>query len=58
MGYWELIDAHFKHNTLVSQHIDSYNQFIEERLPQLIEENNVIDPEVGQLVIEIKDYHL
>ena len=58
MGYWELVDAYFKNETLVSQQIDSYNQFVEERIPEIIEEHSTIDPEVGDLVIEVKGHHI
>ena len=58
MGYWELVEAYFRSDNVVTQHLESYNQFVEERLPEIIEEHSVIDPEVGDLVIEIKDHKL
>lgn len=55
---WEVVEAYFREYTPVSQQIESYNQFITERLPEIIEEHSTIDPEVGNLVIEVKDFHL
>jgi DNA-directed RNA polymerase beta subunit len=58
MDRWALIDAYFRDETVVSQQIESYNQFIHETIPDVIEENQVIDPEVGDFRIELKGVHL
>ena len=41
---WKLIDKYFKDNTncLVSHHLDSYNEFIRNGIPQIFRENNPI----------------
>ncbi len=56
--WWELVDAYYRDHTLVSQHIESYNQFVEETIPEIIEENSVIDPGIGNFRIEIRGFHL
>ncbi len=58
MSYWSLVDAYYKDHSVATQHIESYNQFVEERIREIIEEHSVIDPEVGDVVIEIKDFYL
>ena len=58
MDRWALIDAYFQDETLVTQQIESYNQFINETIPDIVEENKVIDPEVGDFKIELKDIHI
>ncbi len=58
MDRWALIDAYFRDETLVSQQIESYNQFVNETIPEIIEENQVIDPEVGDFRIELKGVHI
>ncbi len=58
MDTWALIEAQFRDETLVSQQIDSYNQFVEETIPEIIEENSVIDPEIGDFKIELKGVHI
>ena len=41
---WDLIDVYFKENshTLVRHHIDSYNQFVEEDISQILRDNNPV----------------
>ncbi len=58
MSYWELIDAYFRDESFVTQQIESYNQFVNETIPAIIEEQSVIDPEMGDFKIELRGVHL
>ena len=58
MDRWAVVDAYFRDETLVTQQIESYNQFVHEVIPEIIEEQGVIDPELGDFKIELKGVHL
>jgi len=51
---WALLDAFFKENGLVRQHLDSYNAYIAKGLMDVITEVNQIEPEVGHVNLKIK----
>ncbi len=40
MYHWELVEALFKENPLVKQHIDSYNEFVNNKIHTIIQELN------------------
>ncbi|MEM4634162.1 MAG: hypothetical protein QW275_03340, partial [Candidatus Anstonellaceae archaeon] len=42
----ELLTAYFKENSLVKQHLDSYNKFIEHGLQQVVDRIGIIEPSV------------
>jgi len=46
---WSLMEAFFRERGLVRQHLDSYNEFIEHGLQEIIDE-------VGEIQIEIPEY--
>ncbi|MFA4906826.1 MAG: DNA-directed RNA polymerase subunit B'' [archaeon] len=52
---WPLINAYFRENNLAKQEIDSFNQFIEKKLPEIVEENKVINPRIEEVRVEISD---
>ncbi len=47
MDTWEPLEAFFREKGLVRQHLDSYNDFIENRLQIIIDEMEKIDLDVG-----------
>ncbi len=51
--YWPLIDAHFKNRGLASQEIASFNQFVEKKLHEIVEENKIISPKIEEVRIEL-----
>ena len=45
---WKVIDAYFSQHGLVSQQIGSFNQFVEKKIQEIIDENKtiIIDPDI------------
>jgi DNA-directed RNA polymerase beta subunit len=39
---WKVLDVYFKDTSLVRHQLESYNDFIETLIPQIIERNNPI----------------
>lgn len=52
---WPLINSYFRDNNLAQQEIDSFNQFIEKKLPEIVAENNVISPRIEEVRIELSE---
>ena len=46
MDTWPLLEAFFKEKGLVRQHLDSYDDFIEQKLQQVIDEATGIELEI------------
>ncbi len=49
---WALVEAFFKEKGLVRQHLDSYNDFIENRLQQVIDDIGGIDLDIEGIHVE------
>lgn len=49
---WPLLETFFKEKGLVRQHLDSYNDFIEHKLQQIIDETGGIELEIEGLYIK------
>lgn len=52
---WELIESYFKNRNIAQMEIDSYNQFIDNRLSEIVKENNLIVPKIEEVRIELSD---
>lgn len=52
---WPLIDAYFRDRNLAKMEIDSFNQFVEKKLDEIIEENKEIIPKIEEVKIELSD---
>ncbi|HNV01259.1 MAG TPA: DNA-directed RNA polymerase subunit B'' [archaeon] len=52
---WELIESYFKNRNIAQMEIDSYNQFIDNRLTEIVKENNLIVPKIEEVRIELSD---
>lgn len=50
---WEIVEAYFKSRGLVRQHLDSFNDFIKNRLQEIIDEQGEIDTEIPGLKIKL-----
>ncbi|MFH1751646.1 MAG: DNA-directed RNA polymerase subunit B'' [archaeon] len=48
-----LIDAFYREHNFVKQEIDSFNQFIEEKIDEIIEENKFISSKIEEVKIEL-----
>ncbi len=50
---WPLIYDYFKEKSFAEQEINSFNQFVEEKLPQIVKENGEIVPKIEEVRVEI-----
>ncbi len=55
MKNWSLIESHFKDKTFVDQEILSFNQFVDEKLSEIVDENNAISPKIEEVRVELSD---
>ncbi|MEW6295385.1 MAG: DNA-directed RNA polymerase subunit B'' [Candidatus Diapherotrites archaeon] len=55
MKYWPLINSYYRDRNIAQQEIDSFNQFIDEKLNQIVEENKLIVPKIEEVRIELAD---
>ncbi|MDP2974088.1 MAG: DNA-directed RNA polymerase subunit B, partial [Candidatus Diapherotrites archaeon] len=55
MRNWELIESYFRNKNFAQMEIDSFNQFVEKKLPEIIDENREIVPKIEEVRIEISD---
>lgn len=51
MDRWALVDAFFQKHSMIQHQLDSYNQLISERIPEIVEETGVIETGVGEFSI-------
>ena len=59
MGFgWELIKSYYKNNNVIQQNIDSYNQFIFVKVPQIIRENASILSRVEDVEIKLNNVQI
>ena len=50
---WVIIEAFFKEKGLVRQHLDSYNDFIENKLQEIVDEVKVIETDIAGYYIKL-----
>ncbi len=50
---WTLIEAFFKEKGLVRQHLDSYNDFIENKLQEIVDEQGIIETDIPAFYIRL-----
>ena len=55
MKNWELLDSYFRNRNFAQMEINSFNQFIEKKLPEIVEENKAIVPKIEEVKIELAD---
>ncbi|MCD6247643.1 MAG: DNA-directed RNA polymerase subunit B'' [Candidatus Diapherotrites archaeon] len=53
MDTWPLIESFFRGKSIAEQEIKSFNQFVDEKLPQIVNENQVIVPKIEEVRVEI-----
>ncbi|MFA5108638.1 MAG: DNA-directed RNA polymerase subunit B'' [Candidatus Micrarchaeia archaeon] len=49
----ELLESYFKENSLVKQHLDSYNKFVENGMQQIIDRIGVIKPSIEGFELQL-----
>jgi len=52
MDGWALINSYFRDNNIAQMEIDSFNQFVEKKLPEIIEENKEVVPKIEEVKVE------
>lgn len=55
---WVLVEAYLKEKELVSQHLDSFNDFIENRLQRIIDEIGEIDPGLEHFKVRLGEIRI
>ncbi len=53
MVYHELTEAYLRQKSLVQQNLDSYNQFLEEKMQEIVDAQGVIEPQVEGYLIKL-----
>ncbi len=51
-NYWPLVDAYFKNRNFAQMEIDSFNQFVDKKLNEILDENKEIVPKIEEVKIE------
>ncbi len=51
---WPLIEAYFRNRNFAQMEIDSFNQFIDKKLDEIVEENKAISPKIEEVKIELE----
>jgi len=54
----ELIDAYFANKTFAQMEIESYNQFIQQKVPEILEENKIVIPKMEEVRLEFSDIEI
>jgi len=55
---WELIEAYFRNKNFAQMEIESFDQFIEKKLKEIVEENGEIVPKIEEVRIELSDIEI
>ena len=58
MDTWALIDSYFHGKNFAQMEIDSFNQFVEKKLSEIVEENKEIVPKIEEVRIELSDIEI
>ena len=49
---WELINSYFRDRRIAQMEIDSFNQFVDKKLSEIIHENNEVIPKIEEVRVE------
>ncbi|MDD5148523.1 MAG: DNA-directed RNA polymerase subunit B'' [Candidatus ainarchaeum sp.] len=58
MQNWELVEAYFKGRNFAQMEIDSFNQFVDKKLNEIVEENKEIIPKIEEVRIELSNIEI
>ena len=53
MDRWEIVNSYFKNRNFAQMEINSFNQFVEKKLSEILEENKSIVPKIEEVKIEL-----
>src|SRR3989344_6973929 len=51
---WSVINSYFRDRSIAKMEIDSFNQFVEKKLPEIIVENNEVTPKIEEVRVEFE----
>ncbi len=54
-SHWPLIESYFSEKAMAKQEIDSYNQFLDQKLSEIVEENKTVTPKIEEVKIEFSN---
>ncbi len=52
-NYWPLLESYFREKSFAKQEIDSFNYFLDYKLPQIVEENKTVTPKIEEVKLEL-----
>lgn len=55
---WTLIDSYFRDRNIAQMEIDSFNQFVEKKLPEIVSENDEVIPKIEEVKVEFDKIHV
>jgi DNA-directed RNA polymerase subunit B" len=58
MYYWDVVESFFKENPLVKQHLDSYNEFVNNKIHKVIDELKTVETNKEGYVIKLHKIRL
>jgi DNA-directed RNA polymerase subunit B len=53
MDGWSLINSYFKNRNFAQMEIDSFNQFVDKKLYEILDENKTVSPKIEEVRIEL-----
>ncbi|MEK6942161.1 MAG: DNA-directed RNA polymerase subunit B'' [archaeon] len=53
MDRWEIVNSYFKNRNFAQMEINSFNQFVEKKLSEILDENKSIVPKIEEVKIEL-----
>ena len=53
MDGWSLINAYYKNRNFAQMEIDSFNQFVDKKLYEILDENKTVSPKIEEVRIEL-----
>ncbi|MFH0954852.1 MAG: DNA-directed RNA polymerase subunit B'' [Candidatus Micrarchaeota archaeon] len=58
VNYWPLVESYFHDKSFAKQEIDSFNQFIDQKLSEIVEENKTIVPKIEEVKLEVSNIEI
>ena len=55
---WPLIQSFFRERNFASMEINSFNQFVDMKIKEILEENKEIVPKIEEVKIELSDIEI